>query len=284
MQIPRRFVFRGNASAFGGFLFRPNDVVFDVEAASSLQVVGGRSVARLAAHKWDFASFDSGATFAEGLFEEFRDARPEQRVETWSPRDEELHPVTTVWAEVFNLRVGNQIPFIAKHLKGHLTSRSAATTRETSIAVDPKQTAIEGVSIGGHELLVELNFQPFVEHITVAKLLSALEDDRFVKEHGNCFFLESPEMSHWLRRRRLFGTSTIYATIVRKLQWAKDPYPGSSIDHHVLTVPRYGRIYFGEILISPDERRLTMARFDLGSPDGGKAAGAGVHSNGSWSP
>ena len=50
--------------------------------------------------------------------------------------------------------------------------------------------------------------------------------------------------------------------------------PGSTISQNVLTVPRYGRIYFGEVLIDPDERRLTMARFDLGSPDGGKAAAA----------
>ena len=42
--------------------------------------------------------------------------------------------------------------------------------------------------------------------------------------------------------------------------------------------------YFGEVLIDPDQRRLTMVRFDLGSPDGGKASGGGVQSNGSWFP
>ena len=80
MQIPRRFVFRGNASAFGGFVFRPKYEVYEVPGASSLDVVGGRSVAKLPAHKWKFASFDGGAnTFAEGLFEELRDAKPERR-------------------------------------------------------------------------------------------------------------------------------------------------------------------------------------------------------------
>ena len=214
MQIPRRFVFRGNASPFGGFLFRPDNVVFEVQGASSLQVTGGRSVAEIPAHQWRFASFAGARTFAEGLFEELRDATPDQRVETWTPRDEELHPVTTVWAEVFKLTVGDQIPFVAEHLKAHLISRSAATTRETSVAVDPKQTIIEGVSIGGHDLIVDLNTKPFVEQVTVAGLLTALEDDRFVKEHGDCFFLAPPDATdRWPRRRRLFSTTTIYATI-----------------------------------------------------------------------
>ena len=99
MQIPRRFVFRGNASAFGGFVFRPQSEVFEVNGASSLDVVGGRSVAEIPEHKWRFASFAGARTSAEGLFEEFRDAKPEKRTEDRNPRDEELHPVPTVWAE-----------------------------------------------------------------------------------------------------------------------------------------------------------------------------------------
>ena len=284
MQIPRRFVFRGNASAFGGFLFRPQSEVFEVNGASSLDVVGGRSVAEIPEHKWRFASFSGARTSAEGLFEEFRDAKPEKRTEDWNPRDEQLHPVTTVWSEVFKLTIGDQIPFVIEHLKGHLQSRSSSTSRETSVSIDPNQTFIQGITVAGRPLVVELDTQPFVEHVTVDALLRAMEDRTFVAEHGHCFFLGDPMTTGWPRLRRLFSARTIDATIVRQIRWAGDPFPGSTISRNVLTIPDFGRVYFGEVLVDPDQRRLTMVRFDLGSPDGGRASGGGVQSNGSWVP
>ena len=284
MQIPRRFVFRGNASAFGGFLFRPQYEVFEATGASSLDVVGGRSIAKLPGREWKFASYAGANTFAEGVFEELRDAKPETRTEDWTPRDEELHPVTTVSSEVFKLSVGDQIPVAIEHLSGHLQSRSSSTSRETSVAIDPNRTFIQNVTVAGHPLVVELDCQPFVDHVTVGALLKAMEDPDFAGKHGHCFFLGDPSATGWPRLRRLFSARTIYATIVRQIRWAGDPYPGSTISQNVVTIPGFGRAYFGEVLIDPDERRLTMVRFDLGSPDGGKASSGGVHSNGTWVP
>jgi hypothetical protein len=284
MPIPRRFVFRGNASAFGGFVFRPEYEVYEVPGASSLDVVGGRSVAKLPAREWKFARYGGATTFAEGLFEEHRDAKPDRRTEDWNPRDEEMHPVTTVSSEVVKLAVGNEIPVSIDHLSAHLQSRSSSRSRETSVAIDPKRTFIQGISVAGHPLAVELDCQPFVDHVTVGALLKAMEDRDFASKHGHCFFLGDPAAAGWPRLRRLFSARTIYATIVRQIRWAGDPYPGSTISQNVVTIPRFGRVYFGEVLIDPDERRLTMVRFDLGSPDGGKASSGGVHSNGTWVP
>lgn len=285
MGIPRRFVFRGNASAFGGYVYRPTHEVFEVNGASSLDVVGGRSVAEIPEHKWRFARFAAARTFAEGLFEEFRDAPPEARVETWNPRQEELTPVTSVWSELVDLTVGETIPFSIKRLRAHLSSRSTSLSPETAVAIDPKQTVLEGVSVNGVPLRVDLDCRPFVDHVTVPQIYQALQDDAFVKEHGHCFFLDRAGFSAgWPRLRRLFAAKTIYATIVKSIGWVDEKIPGVTFEGNSMYIPNFGRVYFGELLIDPNERRFTMVRFDWGSPDGGKASGGGVQSNGTWVP
>src|SRR5436190_20064130 len=73
MELRRRFVFRGNAAAFGGRFVRPDDVFLEMPGASSLSVVGGRSVATFSgpAEKFKgYLSFESASTFAEGMFDD----------------------------------------------------------------------------------------------------------------------------------------------------------------------------------------------------------------------
>ena len=53
---------------------------------------------------------------------------------------------------------------------------------------------------------------------------------------------------------------------------------------HRLTIDGFGRIYFGEIVIDENMRRVTLLRFELGSPIGGEAAFVEAHSNGGGYP
>jgi hypothetical protein len=76
----------------------------------------------------------------------------------------------------------------------------------------------------------------------------------------------------------------MHGTIVKSIRWANQPYPGATIDGHVVTVPEFGRIFFGEVAVQKMSRRLTMMRLELGSPIGGDAAFADVQDNGGWSP
>jgi hypothetical protein len=76
----------------------------------------------------------------------------------------------------------------------------------------------------------------------------------------------------------------LYATIVREIRWEGRPYPGAKIDGHSVIVPDFGTVYFGELFVASSERRLTMVRFELGSPVGGYADVGDVSSNGSLFP
>ena len=58
---------------------------------------------------------------------------------------------------------------------------------------------------------------------------------------------------------------------------------GAEIDENSVVVPEFGTIFFGEILITASERRASMLRLQLGSPEGGAEVYAEVATNGTWS-
>ena len=68
MELKRRFIFRGNAAAFGGRIVRPKDIVLEAGGASALTVVGGKSVWSDEDIRFgDSVRIKSASTSAEGL-------------------------------------------------------------------------------------------------------------------------------------------------------------------------------------------------------------------------
>jgi hypothetical protein len=282
MDLRRRFIFRGNAAAIGGRIVRPKDVVIDSSAASSLTVAGGRSQAQSAATRFgEWVSVGAASTSAEGLFDDVK-----QQIELSFGRvaEDALTMTTVVHADVTSLSVGDKPKLTIKHLHAALTSKSPTASGEPAIAVG-SETTVEGASVGGFGLIVTLAVPLFQRYDTQAKLLTAADDPQFVQKSGGHLLMKpagrgkaAPPPSRLLQS---YGTT--YATIVRSIKWAGDPYPGATIEQHVVTVPDFGKIFFGEILITDQSRRLTMLRLELGSPIGGFLACAEAEDNGSWS-
>jgi hypothetical protein len=282
MDLRRRFIFRGNAAAIGGRIVRPKDVVIDSSAASSLTVAGGRSQAQSAATRFgEWVSVGAASTSAEGLFDDVK-----QQIELSFGRvaEDALTMTTVVHADVTSLSVGDKPKLTIKHLHAALTSKRPTASGEPAIAVG-SETTVEGASVGGFGLIVTLAVPLFQRYDTQAKLLTAADDPQFVQKSGGHLLMKpagrgkaAPPPSRLLQS---YGTT--YATIVRSIKWAGDPYPGATIEQHVVTVPDFGKIFFGEILITDQSRRLTMLRLELGSPIGGFLACAEAEDNGSWS-
>jgi len=283
VEIKRRFVFHGNAAPFGGRLVRPADVVLESSGGSSLPVTGGRWRSRIDSTKFgDVIRIGSASTFVEGLFDDVKRA-----VEASHGRvhQDTLTATTSVNAEVRDIVVGVKPRLTITRLHAALGSRSPAGSGEPGIRLGD-ESVVEGAAIDGHKLVVELNAPVFQSYDTHSKLRTAADDPQFVREHGDSLLMKSafggrpaPPAGHLNE-----GRAGIYATIVKSVRWDGEPYPGAQIDHHVVTVPNFGQIFFGEILITAHARRLTMLRLELGSPDGGDAAFAEVDTNGSWSP
>ena len=282
MDLRRRFVFRGNAAAIGGRLVRPVDLMIESSVASSLTVVGGRSRAQARDIRFgDLISFSTASTLAEGVFDDLK-----QQIELTHHRvaEDSLKTSTRVNADVAGLNVGKTPKLTVKHLHASLTAKSPAGSGEPAIAPG-SDTTIDGAAVDGHGLVVELAIPLFQKYDTRAKLLTAADDPTFVRESGDYLFMKSPVGGKPAppTGRLLHASGTTYATIVKSIKWAGEPYPGATIDHHVVTVPNFGKIFFGELLITDLSRRLTMLRLELGSPDGGAVAAAEVESNGTWS-
>jgi hypothetical protein len=282
MDLRRRFIFRGNAAAIGGRIVRPEDRVLESAIASSLTVVGGRSRAQADATRFgEWLSFASASTLAEGVFDDVQ-----RQIELTYHRipEDALTTSTHVTAEVNELVVGSKPRLTIKRLHAALQSRSPSGSGEPAIAVT-RATSIEGVAIDGHPLTVELCAPVFQQYDTRSKLLAAADDPKFVEASGDCLFMRAsiggtppPHTA-----RLLHSGGTTYATIVKSIRWAGEPHPAARIDHHSIVVHDFGRIFFGELLVTDLSRRLTMLRLELGSPVGGSAACAEVESNGTWS-
>jgi len=282
MDLRRRFIFRGNAAAIGGRIVRPTDQVLASSTASSLTVAGGRSQSQAKATRFgQFVSFGTAATSAEGLFDDVK-----QQIEFTFGRvpEDSLTTSTHVSSDVTSLIVGDKPKLTIKHLLASLSSKSPTGSGEPAIAVG-SDTAIDGVAIDKFGLIVTLAVPVFQRYDTLSKLLTAADNPQFVKKSGGHLFMKSPLGGTPAppTGRLVYGSGTTYATIVKSIKWAGDAYPGAKIDQNVVIVPEFGKIFFGELLITDVSRRLTLLRLELGSPIGGAVACAEVDSNGSWS-
>jgi hypothetical protein len=283
MENRRRQIFSAHAAAFGGHIIRPKDIVLEAPSASALTVVGGRSVGRIAATEFgDFFKIRSATTFAEGLFD---DRKAFLALTNHQVEEQALTATTRVRAEVNGLAVGDQPRLTIRKLRAGLTGTTPLGSGQPSIRVD-KDVVIEGVAVDKYRLIVELQPNTFQRLDTQAKLLVAADDPAFLTSGGDAVFLRSPVAGQPAppRTGRLIESSsgTIYATIVKSIKWDGKPFPDAEIDGNLVIIPDFGRIYFGELLISANSRSLTMVRLTLGSHVGGYAAAGGVEDNIIW--
>jgi len=281
MELKRRYIFHGDAVALGGRIVRPDDIVLDPLCASTLPVTGGRTSNKIKRMKFGkYVRFDSASTLTQGLFDS---KKQHVALTRGKALEEELISTTTVRAEVLGLVVGIKPQLTVKRLRGSFSSKSGAQADDETMIRLGNDAAIDGVAIGGHKLIVELNKKPFQEHDTYTKLRNAAGDQAFLTAHASSFLVGATvagRQSVGLVEARGY----IHGTIVKSIRWAGTPYPDATIKGHIVKVPAFGRIYFGEILIARDSRRVTTLRVEFGSPFGGSMACADYQDNGGWSP
>jgi hypothetical protein len=254
----RRFIFHGAACAISGHMFRPPKIAGAVEAPASAALTVAGGYARSDSKKKRLASWltiGGASAVAEGNFNDKK-----QAIEmSWHRVPAESVPTTT--------RVATAITDFDVKLETHRLG--ASTLRSSLVAASPvdkdgpsirvgKDTDVKGFNIDGFPLKMTIDRERFDAADTYPKAARAF---------GNV----AP------------GTP-ILVSIVSGLAWAKKPHPTATIEGHVVHVPNFGRIYFGEMLITPDARRLTIVRLALGCPEGGGVGIGDVHTDGSWYP
>jgi hypothetical protein len=284
MDLTRRFVFRGNASAVAGQIYRPKTIIVDMSGgASSLGVSGGRSQSQIGGASFgDIIKFGSAFTLAEGLFDDEKQAAA---VTDHNGKQSQLSSTTTVTAETREISVGIKPVVTIKRVRGTLVSRSAVAGSGEPSIVPGRDTTIQGVMVAGNALSVNLNVGFFQKYDTRSKVMAAADDPRVFRSYTNHFVIGAtvegvaPE-----RPAPISRDGVIYTTIVKELKWEGKPPSNARIDGHSVIVKDFGTVYFGELLIDKEERRLTMARFELGSPIGGYCDFVDIGSNGGGFP
>lgn len=279
MEFKRRFMFHGDAVAIGGRIVRPVNLVLDPKCASALPVTGGRTSAKIKGKRFGkYIRFGSASTSAEGSLKSTKQAVAVSRGRF---ERERASTSTSVRAEITKLVVGNKPKLSVKRIVAVLGAQSAPVGQETSVKVH-SDSSIEGVSIEGHGLVIKLRHSLFQRCDTCAKLLAetAAPTPKVAKDHA-CHLIARSSAQPAVDVAPEY--IAMHGTIVKSIRWADKPYPGATIDGHVVTVPEFGQIFFGEVAVAKMSRRLTMMRLELGSPVGGDAAFGDVQDNGTWS-
>jgi len=294
--VEKRFIFHGNAVALAAHIRRPRDFFIPAVASSCLPVTGGLAEANSAGQSFDIISYDSASTKALG---DFTDAERAAEFTRGNHGENELPTRTVVESAVKGFKI--QAPgtaagdsekrriFLAEDLQTQMESTSY---RRGATEFRSLRVAIEGVSVDGYALKIGTDTELFTRNDTKEKLRKAYAEDRqFRKRYGKQFYSAGESSNAWLdwlfgaAKRIPQGKGLICATVVTTIQWEGKAAPGTQIKGNRLIVDGLGSIYFGEILIEEELRRLTLIRFQLGSPDGGDGSVCETSTNGhSWPP
>jgi len=273
---PRRYIFRGHASGVSAHIRRPENQLLPVQGCSSLPVTGGLAESKAGPQTLDkWVSFDAVSTSAHGDYVD-----PAQGVATTTGAVAfDVPPTQTkVQSDVTGLVILDRVH--VAHAAVGLISHSPKGKEQPEIHLEGN--VLEGVRIDDSRLVVTLDEEFYRVCNTKDKLAKAHADG--LPAH-RAHMLMPLDGSAGPAATFPEANGTVKCTIVKEMHWDGPPHPTATIHGHVVRVPNFGKIYFGEMFITGESRRLTMVRFQLGSDDGGEVTAAEGESNGgTWPP
>jgi hypothetical protein len=272
---PRRYIFRGHASGVSAHIRRPENQLLPVQGCSSLPVIGGFSESKVGPQKLDkWVAFDAVSTSAHG---DYVDAAAGVATTTGEVAFDVPPTQTRVQADVTGLVILGRVQ--VAHAAVGLISRSAVGQAQPSISLEGNILA--GVRIDDSLLAITLA-EDFYRVCDTKDKLAKAHAGGLPSHHAH--LLLPLDGSAGPATTFPEANGTVKCTIVQEIRWDGAPHPTATIHGHVVRVPNFGKIYFGELYITCDSRRLTMVRFQLGSDDGGEVTAAEGETNGNTFP
>jgi hypothetical protein len=263
---PRRHVFHGHATGVAAHIRRPQDAVLSVQGSSALPVIGGHCESRVGPTTLgQWVSFESIETSAHGDYADAEDGVKTTRGEMAFDAAE-TH--TRVSARVQGLAILGRVHIA--NLQLGMFQRNAPDTAQPSIRLEGNR--LEGLRIDDSPLTLELAEDFFCEHDTHEGLKGAFNAG-LPDQHHRMFLPANLKGEEEEVRTFPEDAGVLKCSIVRKLDWGGAKHPTATIEGHVVVVPNFGKIYFGEMFVTSHSRRLTLVRFQLGSDNGGEVTG-----------
>jgi hypothetical protein len=273
---PARYVFHGQCSGLAAHIRRPQDSVLSVQACSSLPTVGGHCEyyeGPGTLGKW--VAFDSAWSSCDG---DYVDAAEGVATTTGDLDSDKAATEIRSAARVRRLVVLGRV-HVAEAAIG-IVARSVPGNDQPRIRLEGN--VLNGVRIDNSRLEATLAEDFYCRNDTLDKLRDAYRDG--LPEEYQRMFLPCVPGQEEVTGFPETDDGTVKCTLVQDLAWDGPPHPSAQIFGHVVVVPDFGAIYFGEMFVTAVSRRVTMVRFQLGSPDGGEVSAADGESNGGGFP
>jgi hypothetical protein len=255
----RTFHYHANAHVVSASFTRPVQHLVEVHGASSLPTIGGHGRAQVEDFRFnEFLSVKRGYTHVSG-----------------SPVEVEgkkyFTTLVTAVAEGVNiLDVFHAERIVARFASSH--TLDDAEPRFTLVG-----SKFDGVQIGGCKTEVTID-------ATLFEKIDTFEAARneFKKSADFRRMAEDPfEAGDKLPEPPLHGA--ILCSIV-DLKKMTTTCPGVERKGHSFIIPKFGKLFLGEILLEHSRRTLTMVRFELGSPVSGSGTVVQLDGNGTTYP
>jgi hypothetical protein len=273
---PRRHVFRGHSAGVSAHIRRPEKQLLPVQGCSALPVTGGSHESKVEAKQHN--KYVSHGPIATSAYGDYVDAGDGVATTLGTVAFDAVPTETRVTAIVQDLSILGRV-HVGLAAMG-LISRSADGTGQPVIR--PDGCRLDDVRIDDSRLKITLAEDFYRECDTLDKL--AEKHAAGLEPHHAAMFLPADSKAAKVTGFPV-ANGTVRSTIVQKIEWDGAPHRTAEIHGHVVVVPDFGNIYFGEMFIAAHSRRLTMVRFQLGSPDGGEVVAVDGETNpGTWPP
>jgi hypothetical protein len=254
------FHYSAHGHGFSAQFEQPHEHVLDVQAGTSLPIIGGHGSSRVENFRYkEIVSFKAAYTHVSGS------------------RDKETGSHgTLVTSTVEHLNVLDVVT--ADRVVSRLASHYLPGEEEPHII--PLGSRFENLRIAGCPVDVEMDCELFTEFDTYGAFKKQFEKDKKFREMTEERFLwgklekDVPESVraryNWAGQKSLPEShGVILCSLVKNIRTS---CPGVKRYGNVLFVPQFGRVFLAEYLIEHSHRGLTMVRLELGCAVSGHAA------------
>jgi hypothetical protein len=249
------FHYHASAHAFSGRFTRPFDHLIDVQAASSLPVIGGHGNSRVENFQFrEFVSFKKGYTHVSGAHQ---------------VDDNSNNTLVTATLEGLNILD----VLTADRVVARLYSKHPAGEPEGFVTMVGSK--FENLRIAGYEINVDLDCGLFENIRTFKEAQKAFENDAAFRKIA----LDPFQTGHELKPQGPNGA--FVCSLVKEMDTT---CPCVKRAGHCFYVHGFGKIFLGELMIVHGERTLTMIRLELGSAVGGSGSVSAATVNGKQYP
>ncbi len=272
MPKTQTFFYNAHGSAIGGTITRPVVRSIDTGAATALPPYGGYSSAQHENFAIDnIIRFDKAYTTVAGNYKQ---------------ADDTYNSLVTVTIEGLNVLD----TVTADRIVARISSRYKPGEDETNVVFVGSQ--YENLRVAGHQIQVEMDGDVFCQHGTLGAFKNRFKQDQTFRRSISKQFMWTDvdeKAPDFIKQRYKWCTpdslpeskGLVQCSLVKAVH--HDCQELQSFGN-VLILPQFGVMYLGEVMMKEGGRRLSMMRFDLGSPvDGQVDVGTG-EGNGSAYP